>query len=120
MTDKKEETTTTAAPAAATTTGGTETETKKSSTHKTLNYFPFRKSLFQNKDVSMKKVLKYGNKGIIRGLQWRKGWPVHRIRKFAGGFFPSGHRDHRKYNAVLRKQKATTIKKMEKTSSPRS
>eukprot|EP00484_Ammonia_sp_Unknown_P022572 CAMPEP_0197022060 /NCGR_PEP_ID=MMETSP1384-20130603/2965_1 /TAXON_ID=29189 /ORGANISM="Ammonia sp." /LENGTH=206 /DNA_ID=CAMNT_0042450025 /DNA_START=91 /DNA_END=711 /DNA_ORIENTATION=+ len=72
-------------------------------------YYPFKNDLFRKK--SQYKTLKFKNKGIARGLKWRRGFPTTKIGKFAGTFRASGHKNPALMNRAMKAMKMKTHEK---------
>eukprot|EP01084_Bolivina_argentea_P068892 125407_1 len=68
-------------------------------------YYPFRQNLFFGPKY---KNRKFKNKGIARGLKWRKGYPSTKIGKYAGTFRSSGHKNPRLMNKAMGRLKMKT------------
>jgi len=69
------------------------------------NYFPFNLRLQQNHPKTVANGgRKWGNQGIAVGLKWRKGFPVTRIGRYAGGYHVAGHKKRAAYNKYLKRQ----------------
>eukprot|EP01084_Bolivina_argentea_P090110 162426_1 len=78
-------------------------------------YYPFRQDLFNRNQY---KNLKFKNKGVARGLKWRKGFPTTKIRKHAGTSRTSGHKNPRLMNKAFKRQKLKTVEKWRKHPRP--
>jgi len=73
---------------------------------KPYNYFPFNMRLQQkHKGTISNGGRRWGNRGIAVGLKWRKGYPITRIGRYAGGHFVAGNKKKRAFNKYLKRQK---------------
>jgi len=69
------------------------------------HYFPFNLRLLQNHPQTISRGgRKWGNRGIAVGLKWRKGYPITRIGRYAGGYHVAGNKKKKAYNKYLKRQ----------------